>query len=72
MATGLRFVDHLEGALTSARRLRGKRIYSDTLRYWHEVLATASETQQSERTSSSQVDRLIELLEAELKRYPQP
>jgi hypothetical protein len=71
MAATLTLIEYLEGALESAKRLRGKRIYSDTLQYWHELLATAGEAQQSKRVSP-QLDRLIHQLETELKRHPQP
>jgi hypothetical protein len=71
MAGRLTLIEYLEGALVSAQRLRGKRIYSDTLRYWHDLLVTAGEAQQSERVSP-QVDRLIHQLETELKRHPEP
>jgi hypothetical protein len=71
MAAKLTLLEYLEGALVSAKRLRGKRIYADTLQYWHELLETAGEAQRSARVSP-QVDRLIHQLETELKRHPEP
>ncbi len=34
-------VENLEAALESTRRLRGQRVYSDTIQFWSDLLETA-------------------------------
>jgi hypothetical protein len=63
--------DYLVSAIASARRLRGKRIYPETLQYWHGVLDEAREVQQSGQPSKH-LETLIEELEAELAKHSEP
>jgi hypothetical protein len=67
-----KLADYLVSAITSARRLRGKRIYPDTVQYWQDLLETAREAQKSATTSSYYVELLINKLEAELNRLSRP
>jgi hypothetical protein len=65
-------VRNLEAALASAKRLRGKRVYPDTVSYWLELVRYARGALDSRRTREmAEVRRLSEQLMAEIdRRHP--
>jgi hypothetical protein len=71
MGVDPRLLDDLVWATASARWLRGKRIYPDTLQYWHGVLDRAREAQRSGQ-ASHHLETLTEELEAELAKHSAP
>jgi len=60
-------IDNLANAVTSARRLRGRPVYEDTLVYWGDVLTEARRTLDAEPVAhSGPLEAGIAKLEAEL------
>ena len=66
-------VENLEAALESTRRLRGQRVYSDTIRFWSDLLETARRVLATViDVNSPAVAALADQLEEELRGFIQP
>lgn len=64
-----KLVTNLEAAVDSARRHRGKRVYTDTLRHWADLVVEARKVLDAVvDADSAAVRRLADALEAELAR----
>jgi hypothetical protein len=62
--------DNLKGAIRSAHRLHGQRVYPETLKHWDELLAIARGEMGSMTISRSlQVASLADQLEHEIKEF---
>lgn len=63
-------VENLENAVASARRLRGRRVYSDTLDYWVSLIEAARREQQHiSFAKSTSLDDVITMLEFEITKH---
>lgn len=59
--------ENLEAAIVSARRLRGHRVHSDTVKFWHELLDHARlKARRSVLPDAEDIYRLIAELQSEL------
>ena len=66
-------VENLEAALESTRRLRGQRVYSDTIQFWSDLLETARRVLATViDVNSPAVASLADQLEAELLGFIRP
>ena len=66
-------VENLEAALESTRRLRGQRVYSDTIQFWSDLLETARRVLATViDVNSPAVAALADQLEEELRGFIQP
>jgi hypothetical protein len=66
-------VENLEAALESTRRLRGQRVYSDTIQFWSDLLETARRVLATViDVNSPAVAALADQLEEELRGFLQP
>jgi hypothetical protein len=66
-------VENLEAALESTRRLRGQRVYSDTIRFWSDLLETARRVLATViDVNSPAVAALADQLEEELRGFIRP
>lgn len=64
-------LENVENAVTSARRLRGHRVYKDTLTYWTELLQEARRARKDlEGPQSRALEVAILNLEGELADRP--
>lgn len=60
-------IDNLNDALASARRLRGRPVYQDTLTYWRDLVQEARRLRQDPAcTQSEAIGAAIASLEGEL------
>jgi len=58
---------NLEGAIASSQRLRGRPVYSDTIRYWRELVREARRTRtELPESELFRLDALIAKLEGEM------
>ena len=58
---------NLRDAIKSARRLRGQRIYPDTVRYWRQLIEFARKKSLRSNAGDWMIGELIEALEAEME-----
>ena len=59
--------DNLTAAIRSARRLRGRPVHQDTIRFWRDLLAKArAEKPESGEAEATSVEQLAGQLEAEI------
>jgi hypothetical protein len=66
-------VENLEAALESTRRLRGQRVYADTIRFWSDLLETARRVLATViDVNSPAVAALADQLEEELRGFIRP
>ena len=66
-------VENLEAAVESTRRLRGQRVYSDTIQFWSDLLETARRVLATViDVNSPAVAALADQLEAELSGFVRP
>lgn len=66
-------VENLEAALESTRRLRGQRVYSDTIQFWNDLLETARRVLATViDVNSPAVAALADQLEEELRGFHRP
>lgn len=66
-------VENLEAALESTRRLRGQRVYSDTIQFWSDLLETARRVLATViDVNSPAVAALADQLEEELRGFTRP
>jgi hypothetical protein len=66
-------VENLEAALESTRRLRGQRVYSDTIQFWSDLLETARRVLATViDVNSPAVASLADQLEEELRGFVRP
>jgi hypothetical protein len=66
-------VENLEAALESTRRLRGQRVYSDTIQFWSDLLDTARRVLATViDVNSPAVAALADQLEEELRGFARP
>ncbi len=66
-------VENLEAALESTRRLRGQRVYSDTIQFWSDLLETARRVLATViDVNSPAVAALADQLEEELRGFIRP
>lgn len=59
-------IQYLNGAILSARRLRGHPVHVDTLRFWQDLLSHARQERRRTGNGGPSIDALIEALENEL------
>ena len=65
-------VENLEAAVESTRRLRGQRVYTDTIQFWSDLLETARRVLATViDVNSPAVAALADQLEAELRGFTQ-
>jgi hypothetical protein len=61
---------NLEDAIASAERLRGRRVYSDTVDYWAELLREARVNRpDTAELHQQKIDRLLDRLASLLSEY---
>jgi hypothetical protein len=66
-------VENLEAALESTRRLRGQRVYADTIQFWSDLLETARRVLATViDVNSPAVAALADQLEEELRGFVRP
>jgi hypothetical protein len=66
-------VENLEAAVESTRRLRGQRVYSDTIQFWSDLLETARRVLATViDVNSPAVAALADQLEEELRGFIRP
>ena len=64
--------ENLSGAITSAKRLRGHRVYQDTLAYWRELLDYARARATRPRiVNADEIAELAAELEVQLSAHQQ-
>ena len=59
---------NLRDAIKSARRLRGQRVYPDTVRYWQQLIEFARKKSLRSGSGDWMISELTEALESEMQK----